>query len=123
MPTSADSKKSIAQMEQDLKRLAAKIDREKEKERHRVLDEIALMAIEHKFTADEIAEAIAAAPKKQTHSAATQYQNPDTGEIWPGKGKKPKWLQEKIAGGAKLEDFALKPEPSANMDMSKISPP
>lgn len=37
-----------------------------------------------------------------------KYRNPDdASQQWTGRGVKPKWLQEKLAGGKKLEDFLI----------------
>lgn len=38
---------------------------------------------------------------------AAKYRNAATGEAWTGRGLQPKWLKAAIAGGAKLEDFAI----------------
>ena len=37
-----------------------------------------------------------------------KYRNPGSpGEMWSGRGKKPKWLEAQLAKGRKLEEFAL----------------
>jgi DNA-binding protein H-NS len=37
-----------------------------------------------------------------------KYRNPtNPSETWSGRGQKPKWLQELLAGGRKLEDFLI----------------
>jgi DNA-binding protein H-NS len=38
---------------------------------------------------------------------APKFRNAATGETWTGRGLQPKWLKSAIAGGAKLEDFAI----------------
>lgn len=35
-----------------------------------------------------------------------KYRSP-TGETWAGRGRKPRWLEEAIAAGRKVEDFAI----------------
>ncbi len=38
-----------------------------------------------------------------------KYRNPeDPSQTWSGRGKRARWLEEKLAAGAKLEDFAVK---------------
>ena len=37
--------------------------------------------------------------------AIPKYRNPQTGETWSGRGKKPKWLEVELGRGRKLEDF------------------
>ncbi len=37
-----------------------------------------------------------------------KYRNPERpSETWSGRGKMARWLREKLAAGAKLEDFAV----------------
>ena len=43
---------------------------------------------------------------------APKYRNPkNAAQTWAGRGIKPKWLEQEIAGGARLEDFLIE-EPS-----------
>ena len=38
---------------------------------------------------------------------AAKYRNASTGETWSGRGLQPRWLKAAIAGGKRLEDFAV----------------
>jgi DNA-binding protein H-NS len=39
-----------------------------------------------------------------------KYRNPDNhAETWTGRGREPKWMEQKIAEGGKKEDFLIKP--------------
>src|SRR5919199_6332589 len=39
-----------------------------------------------------------------------RYRNPDNpAETWAGRGRKPKWVEEKLAYGATLEDLLISP--------------
>jgi DNA-binding protein H-NS len=39
-----------------------------------------------------------------------KYRNPDNAsETWSGRGRKPRWLEERLEKGAPLEDFAIRP--------------
>ena len=38
---------------------------------------------------------------------AVKYRN-EAGEGWVGRGKRPQWLRDALAGGKTLEDFAVK---------------
>jgi len=38
---------------------------------------------------------------------AVKYRNSATGDSWTGRGLKPRWMTAAIAGGAKVEDFAV----------------
>jgi DNA-binding protein H-NS len=44
----------------------------------------------------------------QRSAVAPKYRNPDNAsETWSGRGRKPKWLEEKIAGGKSVDDFLI----------------
>lgn len=46
--------------------------------------------------------------KKIKTPAPVKYKNPDNpAQGWTGRGRKPNWLVERLAAGAKLEDFAV----------------
>ncbi|HWP20175.1 MAG TPA: H-NS histone family protein [Burkholderiaceae bacterium] len=36
-----------------------------------------------------------------------KYRNPATGETWTGRGRQPKWVEQALASGKKLEDLAV----------------
>lgn len=42
---------------------------------------------------------------KRSLPVAIKYRSGEN--TWTGRGRKPKWLEEKLATGAKLEDFAV----------------
>jgi DNA-binding protein H-NS len=45
--------------------------------------------------------------KKKT-SAEARYRDPDNpSNTWAGRGRKPKWLEEKLGKGKNIEDFAV----------------
>lgn len=47
-------------------------------------------------------------PLAATHRALPpKFRNPGTGELWAGRGKKPRWLQEKLDAGANIEEFRI----------------
>jgi len=41
-----------------------------------------------------------------TSDAEVKYRNPETGETWCGRGRRPNWVREELAKGRKLEEFA-----------------
>lgn len=46
---------------------------------------------------------------KKPAAAAEKYRNPkDPSQTWSGRGKRPRWLQEMLDKGAKLESFLVK---------------
>jgi len=46
-------------------------------------------------------------PAEGREPARAKYRNPDTGDSWSGRGRKPKWLVEALDNGGKLEDFSI----------------
>ncbi len=47
-------------------------------------------------------------PRDGRAEVKPKYRNPERpSETWSGRGKKARWLSEKLAAGAKLEDFAV----------------
>ncbi len=67
----------------------------------------ALMA-EYGLTAADLAgKALTATKPDGTKKVAAKYRDPGSGQTWTGRGLKPKWLQAALAGGKKIEDFAL----------------
>jgi DNA-binding protein H-NS len=45
---------------------------------------------------------------------APKFRNPDNpAELWAGRGRKPKWVEEKLAAGRQLEDLRINGEPEA----------
>jgi DNA-binding protein H-NS len=47
--------------------------------------------------------------KASSQKAQPHYQNPnDTSQTWTGRGRRPKWIADALAGGQKLGDFRMK---------------
>ena len=45
---------------------------------------------------------------KVVNKAPVKYQNPDnTAEQWTGRGRRPKWVVDALAGGKKMEDLGV----------------
>ena len=71
----------------------------------------ALMA-EHGLKASDLGGKTGSAPKsagkaKTGAKVAAKYRNGATGETWSGRGLHPRWLKAAMAGGKKIEDFAV----------------
>jgi DNA-binding protein H-NS len=46
--------------------------------------------------------------KSKGQKVAPKYKNPnDPSETWTGRGRKPKWVEEQLKKGKKLEDLAI----------------
>jgi len=49
-----------------------------------------------------------AAAEGRRGPVAPKYRNPkNAAQTWAGRGIKPKWLEQELAGGARLEDFLI----------------
>jgi DNA-binding protein H-NS len=46
--------------------------------------------------------------KSSGKTVQAQYQNPaDNAQTWTGRGRKPRWIAEGLAGGKSLDDFRI----------------
>lgn len=53
-------------------------------------------------------------PGKRAGTGVPKYRNPRNAEqTWSGMGKRPRWLADALASGAKLESFAIGAPPTA----------
>ena len=48
-----------------------------------------------------------ASSRAKGRKVAPKYRDPDTGDTWSGRGRKPKWLEAKIEAGRTLEDLKV----------------
>jgi DNA-binding protein H-NS len=50
-------------------------------------------------------------------AVAPKYRNPDNQtEVWSGRGRKPKWVEEKLTSGTQLEDLRITHEEAPTED-------
>ncbi len=99
---------------QDLLAQRAEIEKKiadaQREERAAAIGKVKAMMAEFGLTAADIAGKSPLgrpAAVKSTGKVAAKYRNGATGESWSGRGLQPKWLKAALAGGAKIEDFAL----------------
>jgi DNA-binding protein H-NS len=100
---------------QELIRQKAELERQiaqlNSKGRQDAIDEIRKLMSEHGLTATDLV-ASAKPPRKtkldgsERKPVAAKYKDA-AGNQWTGRGLKPKWLSAALAGGRKLEDFAV----------------
>jgi DNA-binding protein H-NS len=48
----------------------------------------------------------ASRPKRAKSTREPKYRDPESGQAWVGRGKRPTWLVQALAGGRSLESFA-----------------
>ncbi|HEX7072008.1 MAG TPA: H-NS histone family protein [Rhodothermales bacterium] len=93
----------------DLQNLKRQIDKEIEsrrlRERDDALKQIRAIAEKAGFQLDEL---VNSRRGRRRGSAPVKYRDPkNASNTWAGRGRKPRWLEEALAQGKKLEDFAV----------------
>ena len=82
-----------------------KLIKKKEKaEKNDLKQKMAALAAESGFTIDEVL-GTGKAPAKRP--VKPKYQNPDNGQTWSGRGRKPKWVLEAAESGGDIEDYRI----------------
>ena len=55
-----------------------------------------------------LTEVTGAQRTKKSSTAKVKYRDPDNpANTWAGRGRKPRWLEEKVRRGKKIDDFAV----------------
>lgn len=69
----------------------------------------AISALEEKARAMgfSLSELVSAAPVRKRRPAQAKYRNPDSGETWTGRGRKPRWFEAALKAGRKPEDLLI----------------
>ncbi len=97
-----------AQLEKQQAELERKIREVRQSERNAVIARIQALMQEHGLTAADLKPA--ARGRKPTaqpvRKVAPKYRD-QAGNTWSGRGLQPKWLRAALAGGRKLQDFAV----------------
>ena len=97
----------------DLNRVIAKAQKEIEKKQKASIQELRseLEKIAKNRTGMSVEEVYGFSAKKRKAKAPglAKYRNPkNADQTWTGRGKRPRWMQEIIASGGKLEDALIK---------------
>lgn len=80
------------------------VELRREDEKHEIYQKITALASESGFSLSELMNQ---KPPKKT-PAPIRYRNPNNkNEVWTGKGRKPKWLEDQLSAGKKLEELAV----------------
>jgi len=95
--------------EVELQALRQRIDREletrKEKGKKEALQQIKQIAAKHGYSLDDL---VGGRRGRRRAPASVKYRDPqDPSRTWAGRGRKPKWLEQALAEGKSLEDFAV----------------
>lgn len=76
-------------------------------ERRKAQEELRKTAREHGFDLEELVAG--ATPRRGGGGGKVppKYRDPDSGKTWTGRGRKPKWVEEKLAEGRDMEEFRI----------------
>ncbi len=84
------------------------IDDAARNERAEAIAKVKTLMAEHGLSvADLSARGSARSARGGGNKVAAKYRNAATGQTWSGRGLRPNWLKDALAGGKKLEDFAV----------------
>lgn len=97
------SKLSIEELQNLTQAIQEEITSRRAAERERVLQQMRDLASSAGMTLEEILK-----PSKPSGGVSVKYRHPENPALtWTGRGKRPTWLNEALAGGKNLEDFAV----------------
>jgi len=104
---------SIDELDALIDEAAALIETKKAEALKNAKAEIEKIAASTGMSVEELLGLRGAKPAKKAAGAkktvADKYRNPkDHTQTWTGRGKRPKWLQEMLDNGGKLENFLLR---------------
>ncbi|MBP9528062.1 MAG: H-NS histone family protein [Laribacter sp.] len=81
------------------KEIAAREAAEKENARRQIMD----LARNYGLSIEEVLN-----PAKNVRKPVeAKYRNPENGQTWSGRGRKPSWITDLLAQGRTLEEFAV----------------
>lgn len=97
----------------DLEALSARIQRRivemRVAARRQLAENFRRKAAEQGFSVEEVLQVLPATAANK--SSRRLYRNPERPhEVWPGRGRRPKWLHEALKRGLKLEDLLVPDE-------------
>lgn len=96
--------------------LDKQIEQTRTRDRDQAIEKVRALMSEYGLTAADLgSRAAARSPRKgkvdpgagSGAKVAAKYRNASTGETWSGRGLQPRWLKAALAGGRKIEDFAV----------------
>lgn len=115
MPTYQELVTQQAELEKQAAALQDQIEQARKSERAEAVAKIKAMMDDYGVTLAELgggkSGGRAAKPVKTSATAGKKvppkYRDDSTGNTWSGRGLQPNWLKAAIAGGRRLEDFAV----------------
>lgn len=101
---------SIEELEQVIANARERIEEKREEAVARARADIERIAASTGYSVQDLLGMSKPRPRGATRKAvADKYRNPrDASQSWSGRGKRPRWLQEQLDQGARLESFQIK---------------
>lgn len=97
---------TIQQLKDLVTQIPAEIKRREKSEKANLLKELEKIASERGFSLSDVIGGDV--EKKSKGTVAVKYRSPsDSSLAWTGRGRQPKWIQDHIANGGKIEDLAV----------------
>lgn len=105
---------TLAQITKQIEKLQKEADALRHAELKGVVDRIKVAIAHYGLTPDQLgfgkpavksAKSAKTAAKSGSKTAAPRFAN-DEGQVWSGRGPRPRWLREALAGGRSLEEFS-----------------
>lgn len=100
---------TLAQLKELLQKIPAEIKRKEAKEKVIALNELKEFAQKRGFSLDELLgkEAKARGPKAG-RKVAVKYRHPKDASLqWTGRGRQPKWVQDWLGNGGKIDKLKV----------------
>lgn len=113
------SKPTIAELNEQLKRIQSEIEERRASARTEIRTEIEKMLKDAELTLHDVFPELAKGGKgapaptkiRQRAEAAPKYKDPKSGALWSGRGRSPRWVVEALdAKGMTIEQFKTAPE-------------
>lgn len=100
----ASLKDLIAQKEA----LEREIEQTRKHDRSNAIAKVRALMEEYGLSLSDLSSRAGAKPGAgKGNKVAAKYRNAATGDSWSGRGLQPKWLKTALAGGRKLDEFAV----------------
>ncbi|QWT46020.1 H-NS histone family protein [Azospira inquinata] len=99
---------SLVELQDLLQQIPAEIKKREEQDKQKVLDELKALAESRGFSLDSLVKAKEKGKVKAVRTVKAKYRNPANPEqTWTGRGRKPQWVAEWIAGGRSIDELAV----------------
>jgi DNA-binding protein H-NS len=97
---------TLQELIQQRDELNARIEAMQQKLRAQILAEIKATMREYDLRIEDLSSGGKSVQRDRVKAAA-KYRNPITQKTWSGRGKRPNWINEALAAGKSLDEFAV----------------